>query len=151
MSNFTGSPSAVPGFVSALLDALRAVPAEDWGPSVPYIDIGRKRELDRETVMLMRVRGDESFVAIDGRHKDQDFEQSIFVLVSNPTATSTEAMDRAYAIWAIVERTLRANKAIGRETGILWQEIKSPSGTPTIETQGRGYVIESAIRFRARI
>jgi len=143
--------SAVPGFTTALLTALRAVPAGDWGAAVPTIDIGRKKELDRETVMLMRVRGDEKYHALTGRHKDQDFEQSLFVLVSNPLATSTEAMDRAYEIYGVIELALRADKAIGREHGVLWQEIKTPSGTPTVETQGRGYVVESAVRFRTRI
>lgn len=143
--------SAYRAAVKSLLAALKAVPAEDWGPSKPFIDIGRKKTLDRETVIIGTITGDQEWVALGGRTKDEDFRVALFVLVANPAADGTEALDRAYDIFGVIETVLREDKAIAREDGIMWQEMKTPKGTPTIETNGRGYVIESAVRFRSRI
>jgi hypothetical protein len=33
---------------------------------------------------------------------------------------------------------------------MVWNEIAHPASTPTVEDEGYGHVIQSAVRFRAR-
>jgi hypothetical protein len=137
--------------IPALLDVLEN--AVEWPSPGPQVTLGSNPNLENQVVMLGVVDGDEDWAQIGGRKRDEDYTVDLFVLVSVPGDSALEACTRAWDLFARISATLRDpdHIATGHDAGVLWNEVKRPRGVPTIEAEGHGYVIESAVRFRARI
>ena len=140
--------STVPAVVRALHDLLLTA---DWPLRPPQVTLGPTRDMEREVVMIGATTGDQEWAQIGGRKRDEDYTVELYVLVARPGDTALEAMDRAWELFAVVEDTLRTNYAPAAETGVLWTEVQRPEGQPTVEDEGHGHVVQSAIRVRARI
>ena len=142
--------SAVPAAVRALHDLL--VDGCPWPDREPDIGFGVPAELGREMVILGPVDGTEDWAQLGARRRDCDFEIGVTVIVRWPGHDALEACDRAYALFAVIEDQLRnpGNIALAHSAGVLWNEIAHPASTPTVEDEGYGHVIQSAVRFRAR-
>lgn len=138
-----------------LKKALRAVDADVWGERVPDITIGRRKDTGHEAVILGPVNGDgQSWSAIGARTRDEVFSIDIFILGTWPGLDPDEATVRAWALWAVVADVLAeavTTSPIATDVGAWNAELKSPRGIPTEEDHGAGYVIESAVRFTARL
>jgi hypothetical protein len=139
--------STVPATITALLDLLNAA---DWPTRTPSVSLGLPRQVERELVMLGGVNGSQEWAGIGSHRRDEDYTIDLYVSIVWPGYTAVEAMARAWELWAVVEDVVRDNYAAGG-TGVLWNEIQRPSGDPTGEDEGYGYVISSGIRCRARI
>jgi hypothetical protein len=103
-------------------------------------------------VILGPVDGTEDWAQLGARRRDCDFEIGVTVIVRWPGHDALEACDRAYALFAVIEDQLRNpdNIALAHSAGVLWNEIAHPASTPTVEDEGYGHVIQSAVRLRAR-
>lgn len=103
--------------------------------------------------MLGDLTGEQSWAHIGNRGRDEEQSQELFVLVAVPGDDGWQAAARAWRLLARLSNLLRTpdNIALAAEHGVLWNEIATTRGVPTVETEGHGYVIEAAVRFRARI
>jgi hypothetical protein len=142
--------SAIPHAVAGLHDHLTRL---TWPERDPQVTLGWPKELDREVVMLGPAAGDQEWSHVGARTREERFTVALYVMVGWPGHTALDAMERAWSLFAVIEESLRDpdHIAVARNAGVLWSEIKNPQGAPTIEDDGYGYVLESAIGFTARI
>ncbi len=144
--------STVPSAIRNLLDALEAVDATAWaGHAPPAIELGIDGD-STEMVTLGIVDGDEEWVALGSNKRDEQFDVDLFVIVRTPGLTPLEALDRAWHLWGVVDDAITARaQELAQSSGAMWAQMKRPRGVPTVEgTEGAGYVVQSAVRFRAR-
>lgn len=125
----------------------------DWPERKPQVTLGVTKDLAREVVLLGDWESEQEWAPFGQRRRDEDATLEIFVLVAWPGYSALEAMRRAFALFAVIESLLRDpdHIATGREAGVLWNEIRNPRGRATVEDDGYGYVVQSGVRFRARI
>lgn len=137
--------------LAALRDLLSQVTTSAGRPV--QVKIGPGRDLEDQVLMLGDVVGDQEWSHIGARKRDEDYTIELYVLVAVPGDDDLEAAQRAWGLFAQVSNLLRQpeNVALASSAGVLWNELKNPTGVPTVETEGHGYAIESAVRFRTRI
>lgn len=139
--------STVPAVITALHELLVAA---DWPVRVPSITVGLPRQAEREMVMIGDVVGDQEWAAIGGSRRDEDYTLDLYVVVLWPGYTQLEALTRAWELYAVVEDVLRANPGVGGP-GVMFSEVKRPSGAMSVDDEGYAYQITSGVRTRARI
>lgn len=136
----------------AALKALCEQVVTDDGDPVQVI-IGGTHTLEYQVLMLGDLTGEQSWAHIGNRGRDEEQSQELFVLVGQPGDDGSTAAARAWRLLARLSHLIRDpdNVAMAAEHGVLWNEITTTRGYPTVETDGHGYVIQAAVRFRARI
>jgi len=139
--------STVPAVVSALH---RLLVDADWPSRVPAVTVGLPRQAEREMVVLGDVVGDQEWASIGGSRRDEDYTLDVYVVVLWPGYAQLEALNRAWELFAVVEEVIRSNPGAGG-AGVLWSEMKRPSGSTSVDDEGYAYQITSGIRTRARI
>ncbi len=143
----TVATSTVPAVVSALHQLLIEA---DWPVRVPSVTVGLPRQAEREMVILGDVVGDQEWAAIGGSRRDEDYTLDLYVVVLWPGYTQLEALSRAWELFAVVEDVVRSNVGAGG-TGVMFSEMKRPSGATSVDDEGYAYQITSGVRTRARI
>ena len=137
--------------VPATLTALRRLLVEaDWPLRIPAVSLGLPRQVEREMVIVGDVSGDQEWATVGGGRRDEDYTVDLYVVVLWPGYDALESMTRAWELWGVVEDLLRENPGAGGP-GVLWSEIKRPTGTTSVDDEGYAYQISSGIRTRARI
>lgn len=137
--------------VPATLTALRRLLVEaDWPLRIPSVSLGLPRQVEREMVIVGDVAGDQEWASIGAGRRDEEYSVDLYVVVLWPGYDSLESMTRAWDLWAVVEDLVRANPGAGGP-GVMWSEVKRPTGTTSVDDEGYAYQISSGVRVRARI
>ena len=137
--------------VPAVLTALhRNLVEADWPLRVPSVTVGLPRQAEREMVILGDVVGDQEWAAIGATRRDEDYTVDLYVVVLWPGSDQLEAMTRAWELYAVVEDVVRENPGAGG-AGVMFSEVKRPSGATSVDDEGYAYQITSGVRTRARI
>jgi hypothetical protein len=137
--------------VPAVLTALhRNLVEADWPLRVPSVTVGLPRQAEREMVIIGDVVGDQEWAAIGATRRDEDYTVDLYVVVLWPGYDQLEAMTRAWEIYAVVEDVVRENPGAGG-AGVMFSEVKRPSGATSVDDEGYAYQITSGVRTRARI
>ena len=137
--------------VPATLTALRRLLVEaDWPLRIPSVSLGLPRQVEREMVIVGDVAGDQEWASIGGGRRDEEYSVDLYVVVLWPGYDALESMTRAWDLWAVVEDLVRANPGAGG-AGVMWSEVKRPTGTTSVDDEGYAYQISSGVRVRARI
>jgi hypothetical protein len=137
--------------VPAVLTALhRNLVEADWPLRVPSVTVGLPRQAEREMVILGDVVGDQEWAAIGATRRDEDYTVDLYVVVLWPGYDQLEAMTRAWELYAVVEDVVRENPGAGG-AGVMFSEVKRPSGATSVDDEGYAYQITSGVRTRARI
>lgn len=137
--------------VPAVLTALhRNLVEADWPLRVPSVTVGLPRQAEREMVILGDVVGDQEWASIGGARRDEDYTVDLYVVVLWPGYDQLEAMTRAWDLYAVVEDVVRENPGAGG-AGVMFSEVKRPSGATSVDDEGYAYQITSGVRTRARI
>ena len=137
--------------VPAVLTALhRNLVEADWPLRVPSVTVGLPRQAEREMVILGDVVGDQEWAAIGASRRDEDYTVDLYVVVLWPGYDQLEAMTRAWELYAVVEDVVRENPGAGG-AGVMFSEVKRPSGATSVDDEGYAYQITSGVRTRARI
>lgn len=139
--------STVPAVVTALH---RLLVDADWPLRVPSISVGLPRQAEREMVIIGDVSSDQEWASIGTSRRDEDYTVDLYVVVLWPGYDQLEALTRAWDLYAVVEDVVRENPGAGG-AGVLWSEVKRPSGATSVDDEGYAYQISSGIRTRARI
>jgi hypothetical protein len=139
--------STVPAVVTALH---RLLVDADWPLRVPSISVGLPRQAEREMVIIGDVSSDQEWASIGTARRDEDYTVDLYVVVLWPGYDQLEALSRAWELYAVVEDVVRDNPGAGG-AGVLWSEVKRPSGATSVDDEGYAYQISSGIRTRARI
>lgn len=143
----TVATSTVPAVVTALH---RLLVDADWPLRIPSITVGLPRQAEREMVIIGDVAGDQEWASIGATRRDEDYTLDLYAVVLWPGYDQLEALTRCWELYAVVEDVLRANPGAGGP-GVMWAEIKRPSGTSSVDDEGYAYQITSGVRVRARI
>jgi hypothetical protein len=101
-------------------------------------------------VILGDVVGDQEWASIGGARRDEDYTVDLYVVVLWPGYDQLEAMTRAWNLYAVVEDVVRENPGAGG-AGVMFSEVKRPSGATSVDDEGYAYQITSGVRTRARI
>lgn len=137
--------------VPAVLTALhRNLVEADWPVRVPSVTVGLPRQAEREMVILGDVVGDQEWASIGTSRRDEDYTVDLYVVVLWPGYDQLEAMTRAWELYAVVEDVVRENPGAGGP-GVMFSEVKRPSGATSVDDEGYAYQITSGVRTRARI
>jgi len=137
--------------VPAVLTALhRNLVEADWPLRVPSVTVGLPRQAEREMVIIGDVVGDQEWAAIGATRRDEDYTVDLYVVVLWPGYDQLEAMTRAWELYAVVEDVVRENPGAGG-AGVMFSEVKRPSGATSVDDEGYAYQITSGVRTRARI
>ena len=137
--------------VPAVLTALpRNLVEAAWPLRVPSVTVGLPRQAEREMVILGDVVGDQEWASIGGARRDEDYTVDLYVVVLWPGYDQLEAMTRAWDLYAVVEDVVRENPGAGG-AGVMFSEVKRPSGATSVDDEGYAYQITSGVRTRARI
>jgi len=137
--------------VPATLGALhRLLVDADWPLRIPAVSLGLPRQVEREMVIVGDVAGDQEWASIGAARRDEDYTVDLYVVVLWPGYDATETMTRAWELWGVVEDVLRQNPGAGGP-GVMWSELKRPTGTTSVDDEGYAYQITSGLRTRARI
>lgn len=139
--------STVPAVITALH---RLLVDADWPTRIPSVTVGLPRQAEREMVILGDVAGDQEWAAIGGSRRDEDYTLDLYVVVLWPGYDQLEAMTRAWELYSVVEDVVRDNPGAGG-AGVMFSEIKRPSGATSVDDEGYAYQITSGVRTRARI
>lgn len=143
----TVATSTVPATLRALTELLTA---QDYPLRQPSVSLGLPRQPEREMVIVGNVSGDQQWSAIGNQRRDETYTVDLYAVVLWPGYNALEAMERAWEMFGVVETAIRENVQVGG-TGVLWNEIASPTGDLTVEDEGYAYQVTSALRVRARI
>lgn len=139
--------STVPAVITALH---RLLVDADWPLRIPSVTVGLPRQAEREMVIIGDVNGDQEWASIGTSRRDEDYTVDLFVVVLWPGYDQVEAMSRAWELFGVVEDVIRANPGAGG-TGVMWSEVKRPSGASSVDDEGYAYQITSGVRTRARV
>lgn len=139
--------STVPAVITALH---RLLVDADWPLRIPSVTIGLPRQAEREMVIIGDVNGDQEWASIGTSRRDEDYTLDLFVVVLWPGYDQLEALSRAWELFGVVEDVIRANPGAGG-TGVMWSEVKRPSGASSVDDEGYAYQITSGVRTRARV
>ncbi len=139
--------STVPAVITALH---RLLVDADWPLRIPSVTIGLPRQAEREMVIIGDVNGDQEWASIGTSRRDEDYTVDLFVVVLWPGYDQLEALSRAWELFGVVEDVIRANPGAGG-TGVMWSEVKRPSGASSVDDEGYAYQITSGVRTRARV
>lgn len=143
----TVATSTVPATLAALTTLLAA---QDYPLRQPSVTLGLPRQPEREMVIVGNVAGDQQWAPIGNLRRDENYTVDLYTVVLWPGYTAIEAMERAWELFGIVETAIRDNVQVGG-TGVLWNEIATPTGDLSVEDEGYAYQVTSALRVRARI
>ena len=153
----SGQTSTIPTAYDLLYTAIDGISWTDRSVGVTsdvQVEISTEvANLGREVVLLGQVRGEQEYTSIGARTRDEDYTIDLWVIIRWPGDTGLEALARAWQVWAEVESLLSSapHITLGQASGVLWNELKTPVGTPTNEDAGAGYVIRSGVKVRSRI
>ena len=139
--------STVPAVITAMH---RLLVDADWPLRIPSVTIGLPRQAEREMVIIGDVNGDQEWASIGTSRRDEDYTVDLFVVVLWPGYDQLEALSRAWELFGVVEDVIRANPGAGG-TGVMWSEVKRPSGASSVDDEGYAYQITSGVRTRARV
>jgi hypothetical protein len=143
----TVATSTVPATLAALTELLVE---QDFPTRQPSVTLGLPRQPEREMVIIGNVSGDQQWASIGTQRRDESYTVDLYTVVLWPGYTALEAMQRAWEMFGVVETAIRDNVQVGG-TGVLWNEIATPTGDLSVEDEGYAYQVTSALRVRARI
>ncbi len=150
--------STLPAAKLAIVNLLKAA---TWPPNaaglpvaVDYGDPG-VNHIEREHVFLGDTGQDgHSWAPYGSLKKEEEYTVKFYVHVANPGATQQEATERAFALFGVVESTLRAQARTASTTIAtgVWSVIVSPDSLAEYNTdQGCAAFIDAHIDIKARI
>jgi hypothetical protein len=143
--------STIPLFKAALITALKQA---TWTGEPPQVCYGNPRNPTREDVIVgdTSQEGDDQqdWAAIGNRQRDETYALNLVIDVTTPGADCQVAVERAFALFAVVEDVLRTTPTMG-VAGVVVGDLRQPVHIESQTDEGWVVSIESAARVQARI
>jgi hypothetical protein len=148
--------SSIPTIADALLTLLNAA---TWPTSKPQISDSDPDQPGREIVIVgdTYAEGEDSqeWSAVGARTRDERYTIRLDVKVLTPGLTVTQARNRAFALFSIVEQTLIENVTAAVSSTpslqVVQLSLRQPTHRQGAIAEGQGCVIESGVRVHARL
>lgn len=158
MSNVASTIPTVVDRLLVLLNAATWPTSADW-PDVPQVTDSDPDEPERQVVLVgdtfAEGDDDQEWAAVGARTRDERYAVNVNVMVMTPGLTIGEARARAFALLAVVEQTLIDNVTLGiaatPNLQIIAVQLRQPTHRQGVLDEGRGCVIETAVRVTARL
>lgn len=158
MSNVASTIPVVANRLLTLLTAATWPTSTDWPDAPQVVDSDPDTE-ERQVVIVgdtfAEGDDDQQWAVIGARTKDERYAINVTVKVLQPGCSISEARNRAFALLAVVEQTLIDNVTLGIAPTANYQIISTQLRQPTHQQgaldEGRGCVIETAVRVAARL
>lgn len=130
------STSSIPTFKAALQSALLALTGTGQSLDGVQVAYGSPMPNPRaEIIMLGDVTGNQAPVLLGRQRRDEDYDLDVYVRVQRTTTDQKAVTERAFAIAAVVESTLRTDPTLtstvreAKVTSEGVQEFASDDGT----------------------
>lgn len=148
--------STIPTVATKLLQLLNAA---TWPGAKPQISDSDPDEPEREVVIVgdtdAEGENDQDWGTIGARTRDERYAMRLDVKVISPGLSTSEARDRAFALFAVVEKVLIDNPTLGIDATpnaqLVQAQLRQPTHRQGAIDEGKGCVIESAVRVHARL
>jgi hypothetical protein len=141
--------SSIPRVKARLVELLDAA---DWPDDRPKVSYGWTRDPVRELVVVGGTieRGDQTFVALAGRKRDEDYGLRVLINVTNPGMDQQAATERAFDLLGVVEDVVRADPKLGLDE-VIAAQINQVELNEAPDVEGFVAQVIAAVRVRARI
>lgn len=148
--------STIPTVAASLLSLLNAA---TWPEPTPQITDSDPEDPGREVVIVgdTYTEGEDSqeWAAIGARSREERYALRLEVKVLTPGLTVTQARERAFALFAVLEQTLIENVTVDvlstPNRQVLQASLRQPTHRQGAIGEGQGCVIESAVRVHAKL
>jgi hypothetical protein len=141
-------PSSIPRVKSALVTALESA---TWPGARPTVSWGWPRGDHREMVLVGdTLSSSQRWSHLGARLREEDYTLEVVISVLHPGDTQQEATERAFALLAVIEETLRSGPNLDLP-GITFAEIADPDLAEAPADEGYAAVIVTGIHVTGRI
>lgn len=147
--------STVPTYKQAFIEALEAAswPMQDGSPG-PQVCYGPPRNPSREDVIVgdtaLEGGAERRWAALGNRKIDEEYTLNLRVIVTNPGKDTRAAVERAFALFDVIQAVAQANPGMGI-AGVTVSGIAQPEHYESVADEGSVCEIESAVSVSARI
>jgi hypothetical protein len=146
--------STIPAAKAALIALLKAATYPAGQPAIDYGDPGVAK-VEHEHIWLGGTGQDGQDWAPYGQLKrEEEYALELYVHVANPGTSQQEATERAYALFGVIESTIRAQARTASSTvatGVWSIGVKPTALTEFVTAEGYAAFVSAEIEIKARI
>lgn len=141
--------SSIPRVKARLVELLDGAQFPGDRPTVSY---GWPRDPTRELVAVTQTieRTEQTWVALGGKKRDEDYGLQVIITVENPGMTQQQATERAFMLLGVLEDLLRDDPRMGLDE-VIAVEVDQPDLREAPTKEGFVSQVLTRVRVRARI